>query len=244
MTGETKLRAVFSGASDTGRWREHNEDAWLADAKSNLFLVADGMGGAEAGEVASAMAVEEVSRLAGSTGDLVSAVESAHKAILSGPDRGQGSKGMGSTIVALRILENRYEIAWLGDSRIYRLHNRNLQLLSRDHSLVQDLIDQGEITEDEAKVHPHRHIITRVLGGSRQIPPQVDWQQGLVNEFDRFLLCSDGLNGELDEEVIRALLEEADGPHAAVHSLIGAAVRAGGRDNITALVVELKSMPN
>ena len=144
---------------------------------------------------------------------------------------------MGTTIVALKLAAGAYDIAWVGDSRAYLMRGNMLRQLTKDHSLVQRLVDAGEITAAEARSHPQRNVITRVLGGlsnSRAMPESVS---GQVEAGDVFLLCSDGLTGEVEDEQIRSILLNARGAQEAADQLVGAALAAGGRDNITAVVV-------
>ena len=235
---DTRVRS--GGASDVGAVRRHNEDAWSASPGSDLWLVADGMGGAAAGDVASQLAIEEVDRLVATGTPLPDAVASAHDAIVAAPAAGRGAAGMGTTMVALRLAGDRYELAWVGDSRIYRLRGGELEQLTRDHSLVQDMVDDGEITAAEARSHPQRNIITRALGALSSAAPAVDRGGGSVHAGDVFLLCTDGLNGELEDDRIRHILAGSKDPQDAARRLVAAAVAAGGQDNVTAVVVAVR----
>ena len=221
--------------------RRHNEDAWRGSPGEDLWLVADGMGGAAAGDVASKLAIEEVSRCVAAGTSLSDAIVAANDVILAAPAKGQGSAGMGTTIVGLQLKRDRYELAWVGDSRIYRLRNGGLTQLTRDHSLVQDLVERGEITAAVARSHPQRNIITRVLGALSASRPVVDSCEGNLQAGDAFLLCTDGLNGELEDDRIRQVLVDAKDPKDAALSLVEAAVAAGGRDNVTAVVVTVQA---
>jgi protein phosphatase len=142
---------------------------------------------------------------------------------------------MGTTVVVLKLHRHRYEVAWVGDSRVYLLRRGVLTQLTRDHSLVQDLLESGGISVTEAQSHPHRNIITRVLGGD--VEPVVDRCSDRIVPGDLFLLCSDGLSNEIDDARIRYILTVAEGPVAAAADLVAAAVEAGGRDNISATVI-------
>jgi protein phosphatase len=207
---------------------------------SDLWLVADGMGGAAAGDVASKLAIEEVNRLVAAGTALPDAIASAHEAILSAPAAGRGSAGMGTTLVALRLEGGRYELAWVGDSRIYRLRGGELAQLTRDHSLVQEMIESGEITAAEARAHPKRNIITRALGALSARAPKLDRREGDVQAGDLFLLCTDGLNGELADDRIQSILADSRDPQDAARLLVAAAVAAGGQDNVTAVVIAVR----
>ena len=227
--------SAFGCESHAGRVRDNNQDAAKSAADLGLWIVADGMGGEAAGEVASRLAVDEIETAIRSGDPLPDAVARAHRSIRAAPARGFGSAGMGSTVVVLKLHSHRYEIAWVGDSRVYLLRRGVLTQLTRDHSLVQDLLESGAISVIEAQAHPHRNIITRVLGGDAE--PVIDQCSGRVDAGDLFLLCSDGLNNEIDDARIRDLLTAAKGPEAAAADLVAAAVEAGGRDNISAMVV-------
>lgn len=220
-----------------GAVRRHNEDAFAVREDLGLWIVADGMGGAAAGDVASAVAVAEIEARVGAGAGLVGAMRAAHEAILAAPGGGRGTAGMGSTAVALEIRSDAWEVAWVGDSRAYLWRDGALRRLTRDHSLVQELVDRGELTEPEARRHPQRNIITRVLGGLGIARPLPDQISGDLRTGDVFLLCTDGLNGELHDAEIKAVLDEAGGPGDAAQRLVAAALAAGGRDNITAVVV-------
>ena len=237
VAGSAEPSVRFGGASDVGALRRHNQDAWSASPGSGLWLVADGMGGAAAGDVASRLAIEEVGRLVANGTPLPDAVAAAHDAIAAAPAAGRGSAGMGTTLVALRLAGGRYELAWVGDSRIYRLRSGQLVQLTRDHSLVQDMVDDGQITAAEARSHPQRNIITRALGALSSPAPRVDRREGSVQAGDVFLLCTDGLNGELDDDRIQSILVDSKDPQDAARKLVAAAVAAGGQDNVTAVVV-------
>jgi protein phosphatase len=237
----------IGAATHTGRIRPENEDAFVATAP--VFAVADGMGGHQAGEVASAMAVDTLrAMLAGTAGlasvdDLIQAVKAANRAILQAANDNTARRGMGTTITAISVLApspanpTRLALANVGDSRAYLVRNRVMQQLSIDHSYVQDLVASGQITKDEARTHPHRNIVTRALG----IEPElyVDaWTLPLVRG-DRFMLCSDGLVDEVPDDAIEELLIGIENPQQAAESLVSMANRHGGRDNTTVVVVDV-----
>lgn len=226
----------FACATDVGRVRDHNEDNFCAVPEDGLWVVADGMGGHAAGEVASAIATEHIVSEVGRGTSLCSAVGGAHRAIIAAAHEGRGTLGMGCTVVALRLFGCDFEVAWVGDSRAY-LWDGCLQPLTRDHSFVQQLIDSGSITEGEARVHPQRSIITQALGAKDLHQVQVDSVTGRLLKGQSIMLCSDGLTGEVEDEQIAAILQNAGSEEQAVESLISAANDNGGSDNITVVLV-------
>jgi protein phosphatase len=236
--------ALTSTGFDThvGCVRSLNEDALVAEPEAGLWVVADGVGGEAAGDLASRTAVAEIQAAVAAGNALKRAVRNAHKAILEACEAGRGRAGMGTTVVALRLREDAYEVAWVGDSRAYLYRAGALRQLTRDHSLVQDLVDQGMITASEARHHPRRNIITRALGGRAKAALDVDGVSGQARAGDVFLLCSDGLNGELEDACIRATLQDTTSPSRAAAALVQAALTAGGRDNVTAVVVAIEEL--
>ena len=237
----TTLRA--GSATDVGRIRSLNEDSKRLVTEANLFVVADGMGGHQGGEVASALAVETIEERAGeaSLESLKQAVRVANRAIFEKAGSDPDLHGMGTTTCAIRVVPgpDGDEIAWVnvGDSRIYLLRDDRLIQLSRDHSLVEDLLRDGQLTAAEAAVHPQRNILTRALG----IDIDVEVDGGTVIPFtgDRFLLCSDGLFNEVSEDGITSVLRRLADPAEAADELVRQANDGGGRDNITVVVVEV-----
>ena len=227
--------------TDTGRQRNANEDAFFVRAP--IFVVADGMGGAQAGEVASQAATEAFDR------DLPDApperilrdtIETANRKIHELARADPSRAGMGTTITAAIINHEDDEvcIGHVGDSRAYRLRDGKLERLTRDHSLVEEMRRQGQITDSQAEDHPQRSIITRALGPEPDV--EVDIQTVPAHAGDVFLLCSDGLTTMVDEERIGRVLTWAPSMKQAVRSLVDEANRAGGRDNITALAFRLE----
>lgn len=224
--------------SDVGTVRTSNEDSFVARPEAGLWMVADGAGGHEHGEVASQMLAEALAEMAGQAGsDLIAEIRSVvsrtHQALR---DRAQ-AEGMAvtiaSTIVVFLASGPHYACLWAGDSRIYRMRDGGLSRLTRDHSLVQALVDEGAISEAEAERHPHANVITRAIGADGP-DPELDKVTDRAEPGDRFLLCSDGLNKALSEALI-ARLVSTDDP---ARRLIGAALEYGVRDNVTAIVVE------
>jgi protein phosphatase len=226
--------------TDTGRQRNANEDSYFARAP--VFVVADGMGGAQAGEVASKAAADAFDRdLPDGPPESVlqETIEGANKEIHELAREDPSRAGMGTTITAtiVNAPEEEISIGHVGDSRAYRLRDGELERLTRDHSLVEEMRRKGQLTDAQAEDHPQRSIITRALGPERQV--QVDLQTVPIRSGDVFLLCSDGLTTMLDEGRIAEILKGATSMDAAVRALVDEANRAGGRDNITAIAFRL-----
>jgi len=240
--------------TDPGRQRDHNEDSLLADPAAGLFAVADGMGGHEAGEVASAMALAALrealaprDRSPAARGTpalevLAEGVRVANHQVFEVGRHRPAEARMGTTLVTTLIRDGEAVFASVGDSRIYRVRDEMLDQLSRDHSLVGELVARGEMTQEEARHSPHKHVITRALG----VEPAVEvdaWSEAL-KPGDLFLLCSDGLTDEVtDPEILDTLLAGDSDLEAACQALIDLANRRGGRDNITALLVRYEAVP-
>lgn len=227
--------------SDTGRIRPINEDSfYLPRAGERFCAVADGMGGHNAGEVASALAVEtfaEAMRASGQPGRqaLYSAVCRANEAVFAESERDDEKSGMGTTFTALSEADGSVNIAHVGDSRAYRIRNGAIMRLTTDHTLVEEMVAQGLITAREARVHPKRNYITRALGTSKRV--EVDMIELNLRAGDVFLLCTDGLSNHVDErEMLEATLAPAEWD-AKLARLVNAALSAGGPDNITAMYV-------
>ncbi|MFP4247434.1 MAG: PP2C family protein-serine/threonine phosphatase [Halochromatium sp.] len=224
--------------SETGLVRSHNEDAYAAQPELGLWVVADGMGGVAGGEVASAIAVETIVDEVRRGAALTEALNGAHRAILDAAAAGQGSPGMGTTAVALRLDRHRYELAWVGDSRAYSLdQGQSLRQLTRDHSVVQSLVDQGLLSPEQAGSHPDRHQLTRALGGFATPAIDADHVSGDWSRGDWLLLCTDGLNGELSDVEIGGLIQAANAPEPAAQALVAAALERGGHDNLTLILL-------
>ena len=229
-------------ATDVGRVRTINEDR--AFESFTLFAVADGMGGHAGGEVASSVAIEALesgfARNATIDG-LVTAVQEANRAVWERGLDDQALHGMGTTVIAAALVAtadgDRLVLANVGDSRAYRFHGRSLDQLSTDHSVAEELVAQGALSEAEAAVHPKRHILTRALGISAQV--EVDVWEVVPFQGDRYLLCSDGLSNEVATDVMASVLASVRDPHDAAVTLVGLANDAGGPDNITAVVVDV-----
>lgn len=228
----------FGHATHTGLRREHNEDCYYADLDLGLWLVADGMGGHEHGEVASALAQREIVTQIREGMPLVDAIERANRTIIAYARGRSTDLPMGTTIVAVRIEQGRFEAAWVGDSRIYRWHAGALSQLSSDHSYVRTLVEQGVVTAEQARRHPHRNVITQALGVTEPEALRVEKIDGPLARGDRLLLCSDGLTEEIDEREITAVIRRDElGAQECVDHLVIAALDAGGSDNITAIMI-------
>ena len=227
----------FGNTSHVGLRRELNEDTYYSDAALGLWLVADGMGGHEFGEVASALARDAVVREVSAGRSLTEAIRSADEDIIRQSRRRADSLPMGTTGVALRVVENRFELAWVGDSRAY-LWNGQLRQLSSDHSYVQELIDQGAITPEQARSHPHRNVVTQALGVTDPESLKVETISGELRPGFQILLCSDGLTEEVDDAAIAAALAQTEmSAQECVDSLVSAALDGGGSDNVTVVLL-------
>jgi protein phosphatase len=236
-SGHTE-RLSWGARTDIGLVRGHNEDSFLVQPP--LFAVCDGMGGHAAGEVASSIAVQTIGAQAPIHADdilLGAAVEAANAAVIEGAATGKGKPGMGCTASCVLIENNKMAIAHVGDSRIYLLHHGTLVRLTHDHSYVEELVDAGEITADEARVHPSRSIITRALGSDPDM--YADHFTLDVSVGDRLIVCSDGLSSMVEDSEIEAIAVSSVTPQSAADNLTSAALSAGGHDNITVIVVDV-----
>lgn len=230
--------------SDTGRQRRANEDACFA--RSPVFVVADGMGGAQAGEVASRLAIEAFESGLDEDGHksaeavLSERIRLANERIHKVAQADRARQGMGTTITAAVVGENDVAVAHVGDSRAYRLRDNTFERLTDDHSLVEELRRQGKLTAEEATHHPQRSIITRALGPEPSV--EVDSATWPAKPGDVFLLCSDGLTSMVEDGQVAALLREASSMEQAARTLVAAANEAGGRDNITVVLFRLEEV--
>ena len=228
----------WGARSDVGLVRGHNEDSFLVRAP--VFAVCDGMGGHAAGEVASAIAVETIADEAPTTCDdvlLGAAIESANMAVIRGAEEGVGKPGMGCTASCCFIDKGRMAVAHVGDSRIYLLRHGTLVRVTHDHSYVEELVDSGQITPDEARLHPSRSIITRALGSDPDM--YADHFTLEVNNGDRVILCSDGLSSMIPDSEIEAVAVSSATPQQAADNLVASALTAGGLDNVSVVVVDV-----
>jgi PPM family protein phosphatase len=233
--------ADWGVATDTGLHRDHNEDAYLA--RPTLFAVADGMGGHQAGEVASAIAIAVLDRTAVLTEftaeDLAAAVLQAHDEIAATAAVEIGRAGMGTTVTGLAVVTAGGSEHWavfnVGDSRVYRLAGGVLAQVTVDHSEVEELVASGRLDREQARSDRRRNIITRSLGSDER--PLVDMWVFPPSPGEQFLICSDGLTGELSDDRIADLMLGAASAREAAAVLVAAAVEAGGHDNVTVIVV-------
>jgi protein phosphatase len=236
------MKLKWGASTDVGMVRQQNEDSYLAE--ENLYVVADGMGGHNAGEVASALAVTTLKAGARSGIDSVERfrelVQQANTAIYTASLDDSTQSGMGTTLTALSIVageEPRVLVANVGDARTYLWRNGALTRLSVDHSYVQELVNEGIITPEEARVHPRRNIVTRALGIDRSVV--VDVFSHVVRTGDRIVLCSDGLVDEVSDADIAIVLGQHSDPQDTSEALVMVANTAGGRDNTTVIVVDV-----
>ncbi len=232
------MRPSIGAKSDVGRVRDGNEDSYLV--QDPFFVVADGMGGHLAGDVASRIAVQTISERAddGATASpegLEKAVKEANDAIYQKASSDPSLHGMGTTCTLVLVAGSEIHIAHVGDSRAYLLRSDELTQLTEDHTLVGRMVKEGRLQPEEAEHHPQRSIITRALGVDDQV--EVDVLTIPIQEDDKILMCSDGLSSMLDGPSIHRILADNDDPQAAVEGLIDAANEAGGEDNITAVVL-------
>jgi PPM family protein phosphatase len=248
---------AYAGLSDVGRTRAHNEDCIAIKEELQLVVLADGMGGYQAGEVASKIAVDvvieeitdskltekDIARIDPDTGisiamrRLRSAIEKANNRICSFARDREELDGMGTTIVAACFYDGRVGIAHVGDSRCYRLRDGLLDQLTRDHSLVQDQLEKGLISAEQAANSSQKNLITRALGIDALA--EADTQEFRTRAGDRYLLCSDGLSDMVEAGPLRDMLAQYTNPQDAVKHLVDAANKAGGRDNISVIVVQV-----
>jgi serine/threonine protein phosphatase PrpC len=244
------------GLTDVGRQRQHNEDSFLVADEAKLFLVADGMGGHAAGEIASRIAVDSISEFivhtkeddgtwphaydeqySRTTNRLMAALRMANTRVLEAMRKDAKLRGMGTTVVACMADDSKISVAHVGDSRAYMIRNGKISRITNDHSWVFEQVQAGMLTEAEAEKHPLRNVITRALGGALSVNPEaseIDCRPG-----DLYLLCSDGLTGMVPEDQILELVTaNADDLEKACRQLIDVANEHGGLDNVTAILVK------
>lgn len=233
-----KPELTFGSRTDIGCVRKHNEDSLIVAPP--LFAVADGMGGHAAGEVASEIAVNTLSEQAPRHIDaegLGNAVVTANREVIAASKDGRGREGMGTTMTAAILEGERLVVSQVGDSRAYLLHQGKLQQLTRDHSLMADMIEAGQLTEEEARTHPNRSVITRALGSDPNMLPDI--YEINVEAGDRLLLCSDGLSSMITNDEIQDVLVRIGDAQRCANMLVNRAIAAGGHDNVTVIVVDV-----
>jgi protein phosphatase len=233
-----KQSVIFQCSSHLGYKRTVNEDAYGAYPELGLWVIADGMGGHNNGSAASHLAVAEVLAQIQAGQPLITAIQHSHQAILLAGKTHPLNEGMGSTVVALKLNGQYYEIAAVGDSRAYLFSNNTLRQITHDHTFVQDLINQGQITDEQAKIHPYRNILTQALGSTHHKEVMVDIFTGQMHRGDQLLLCTDGLTNRIQDYKIARLLTESKSLAEAIDNLISMALAFGGQDNITVALIE------
>lgn len=233
--------ARFAQVTHPGWVREHNEDSLGCVTELGLWVVADGVGGAASGEVASQIVTETVCADVSNGASLPAAVVHSNNEILAAVRSGQGGAGMASTVVALRLQGNDYEIAWVGDSRAYLWTGKKLVQLTRDHSMIQQLIDKGTFSPEQARLYPHLNMLQRAVGEPAMSSADVDVVTGTLVPGQDILLCTDGLYGEVQEAEMASILTDAQDEDDAVSRLLDSALAAGGSDNITIQLVGARS---
>lgn len=242
------MQIAVGASTDVGMVRQGNEDNFFAEAddRRGVFVVADGMGGHAAGEVASEMAVQIIARhllpmtsvkQEGASGLVAKAMQDANRAIYDRMLAETDKQGMGTTASVMFLSDHGYLIGQIGDSRAYLLRDGALSQITKDHSYVQEQVDAGLLTPEQARYHPYSNVITRCVGASDEV--EADIYTGEARVGDVFLLCSDGLTGMVDDRRLQQLLLARSGPGRIVDSLIAEANGRGGLDNITAVVIQV-----
>jgi len=240
------MRISCAGNTDVGVVRSGNEDSFLLNCAGGLFIVADGMGGHAAGEVASEMAVQIVSTELGSLRGLSdaeaasrmrSAIRKANAAIFDRTLAEHDKRGMGTTATVMVLFSRRYLIGQVGDSRAYLLREGDLLQLTKDHSYVQEQVDAGLLTPEQARTHPYSNVITRCVGANEDVAPDIYF--GNLERGDVVLLASDGLTGMLEDQQLATIMSAEENPETCVNTMIADANRRGGLDNITAIVIRV-----
>jgi protein phosphatase len=243
------VQYTCAGRTDVGIIRSGNEDNFLMKPEQGVFVVADGMGGHAAGEVASEMAVETiVSQLVGVVGRndadaahmMRLAIHQANADIFQRTSDEPDKRGMGTTATALVVNGSRYLLGQVGDSRAYLLRDETLSQLTKDHSYVQEQVDAGYLTAEQARTHPYSNVITRCVGANIDVVPDI--YVGTLRTGDLYLLASDGLTGMLEDHELLNIMKAHSAPAGLVDTLIEEANRRGGLDNITAIAVRIDSV--
>lgn len=229
--------------TNIGLVRKANEDNYLADKNRGLFVVADGMGGHERGELASSIAIKTLDNYltteiikANKVNALCQAIQKANEFIFHESQINKSCTGMGTTITATLFIDDQLYVGHIGDSRAYLIRDKNITLLTKDHSLVGELLRKGELTESEAYQHPHRNVLTRALGTEPIV--EIDIAEFKINSGDLLLLCTDGLyNLVKDGEILTEITKNGDDLKKSVNQLVKTALERGGVDNITVVLV-------
>lgn len=243
------MHFTCAGRTDVGVVRSGNEDNYLLVPDKAIFIVADGMGGHAAGEVASEMAVRIIAQQLGDPRTLAEteashrireAIREANAQIFDRTLTEHDKRGMGTTATALVLMGSRYLIGQVGDSRAYMLRDGEMLQLTKDHSYVQEQVDAGYLTQEDARTHPYSNVITRCVGANEDVIP--DTYLGTLRAGDLFLLASDGLTGMIDDPRLQQLLESSREPQDLSDALVTEANRVGGLDNITVILVRIDSL--
>ena len=243
------MNFTCAARTDVGVVRSGNEDSYLMLSDKGIFVVADGMGGHAAGEVASEMAVRIIAREVGAlrgvddteaSRRLQSAIVAANEAIYERTLAEHDKRGMGTTATVLVLMRGRYLIGQVGDSRAYLLRNGEFLQVTKDHSYVQEQVDAGLLTPDQARVHPYSNVITRCVGAGSEVLPDIYF--GALRGGDIILLASDGLTGMLEDDQLVRILRSEGGPEVWVDKMVTEANYRGGLDNITAIVVKIEAV--
>jgi protein phosphatase len=243
------VHITCAARTDVGLIRSGNEDNYTVSPDRGVFIVADGMGGHAAGEVASEMAVSGISRDLGNfkgssldeaVGRVTAAIRAANAAIFERTLVEHDKRGMGTTATVLILHTNRYLIGHVGDSRAYLLRDSVFHQLTKDHSYVQEQVDAGYLTPEQARTHPYSNVITRCVGASGDVVPDIF--SGTCRAGDVFLLASDGLTGMVEDDGLGSILKAVGSPERWVDRMVAEANRRGGLDNITAVIVRVDSV--
>jgi protein phosphatase len=241
------MSLTVTAISDTGKVRKGNEDAWGAYPELSLFIVADGMGGHKAGDIASKLAVDTIYRFLKDKNSLHhsqfeqishylnESIQRANSVIFSEGKKNAGQAGMGTTVVATWVHAPHVSIAYVGDSRAYLLRKNNLRQMTSDHTLVNDYLNKGLLQPDEVESHPLRHVLSRAVGPQDQV--EADLLNFSLQPGDILLLCTDGLSNMVSKEKIEEILNGPEDLEAKNRRLISQAIESGGADNVTALLI-------
>lgn len=239
------LQLHATGLTDVGRARKHNEDCFEISREHQLFVVADGMGGHSHGEVAARIAVDSIrDSIAESAGAgaahgpaLEQAVHTAHSQVLDAIVNDASLQGMGTTVVGMYVNGQTAALAHVGDSRAYRVRDNVLSLLTQDHTWVHEQVQAGYLSEDQARHHPLKNVVTRALGSEKEVV--VDVQEVDIQSGDRYLICSDGLTSMLDDHDIEEIMLRGEDLEGTCEALVSEANRRGGLDNVTVILLSV-----
>lgn len=237
------LRIESCGLSDVGLVREHNEDAWQAFPEEGLFILADGMGGHNAGEIAADLAVKTLYEILMAKSNKISlkdAFKEVNRLIYKMGEESPAFSGMGTTLICLEFTKEGL-CSHVGDSRLYLYRDGKIKQITRDHSLVNELADLGTITSEEIELFPYKHVLTKAIGTNRFVEPEIN--EISYKDGDIFLLCSDGLTNYASDKEIESALRGMETLEEGAHKLVEVAKRNGGGDNITVILVRTNDLP-